>query len=111
MSKYFFFLFFVAFNVFAQNSSLDIISNSKENSHISFNTRGVEFIKTENRGELFTEIHVDGFSKSYDIGNPDLPVFSKLIQIPSSGDVSISCLLYTSPSPRDLSTSRMPSSA
>ena len=26
-------------------------------------------------------------------------------------EVSISCLLYTSPSPRDLSTSRMPSSA
>ena len=26
-------------------------------------------------------------------------------------DVSIACLLYTSPSPRDLSTSRMPSSA
>ena len=27
------------------------------------------------------------------------------------GDDSITCLLYTSPSPRDLSTSRMPSSA
>ena len=92
MSKYFFFLFFVALNVFAQDSSLDVISNSKENSHISFNTGNVEFIKTENRGELFTEIHVDGFSKSYDIGNPDLPVFSKLIQIPSSGDVSISII-------------------
>ena len=26
-------------------------------------------------------------------------------------DKSLSCLLYTSPSPRDLSTSRMPSSA
>ena len=26
-------------------------------------------------------------------------------------DVSMPCLLYTSPSPRDLSTSRMPSSA
>ena len=26
-------------------------------------------------------------------------------------NVSITCLLYTSPSPRDLSTSRMPSSA
>ena len=26
-------------------------------------------------------------------------------------DVNIACLLYTSPSPRDLSTSRMPSSA
>ena len=29
----------------------------------------------------------------------------------AGGDVSQSCLLYTSPSPRDLSTSRMPSSA
>ena len=27
------------------------------------------------------------------------------------GELSIGCLLYTSPSPRDLSTSRMPSSA
>ena len=71
---------------------MDVISNSKENSHISFNTGNVEFIKTENRGELFTEIHVDGFSKSYDIGNPDLPVFSKLIEIPSSGDVFISII-------------------
>ena len=52
MSKYFFFLFFVALNVFAQNSSLDVISNSKENSHISFNTGNVEFIKTENRGVI-----------------------------------------------------------
>jgi len=29
----------------------------------------------------------------------------------SEGQLSKSCLLYTSPSPRDLSTSRMPSSA
>ena len=28
-----------------------------------------------------------------------------------SGDQGLACLLYTSPSPRDLSTSRMPSSA
>ena len=30
---------------------------------------------------------------------------------PKFEDLSTSCLLYTSPSPRDLSTSRMPSSA
>ena len=29
----------------------------------------------------------------------------------SENDIYTSCLLYTSPSPRDLSTSRMPSSA
>ena len=31
--------------------------------------------------------------------------------LPSGGAVTNVCLLYTSPSPRDLSTSRMPSSA
>ena len=31
--------------------------------------------------------------------------------IPYRNDIYYSCLLYTSPSPRDLSTSRMPSSA
>ena len=32
-------------------------------------------------------------------------------QIQMQGRIVIGCLLYTSPSPRDLSTSRMPSSA
>ena len=92
MSKCSFFLFFLTLNVFAQNSSLNVILNSKENSHLFFTTGDLGFRKVENRGELFTEINVDGFSKSYDIGNPDLPVFSKLIEIPSSGDVYISII-------------------
>ena len=92
MSKYLFFLFFIVVNVFAQNSSLDVILNSKESSHLFFTNSDLEFRKVENRGELFTEIHVDGFSKSYNIGNPDLPVFSKLIEIPSSGDIYISII-------------------
>ena len=35
----------------------------------------------------------------------------RLIQVMAHKDVVGTCLLYTSPSPRDLSTSRMPSSA
>ena len=35
----------------------------------------------------------------------------KVVIIASTGDAFCTCLLYTSPSPRDLSTSRMPSSA
>ena len=34
-----------------------------------------------------------------------------LLALPYGEGISIGCLLYTSPSPRDLSTSRMPSSA
>ena len=35
----------------------------------------------------------------------------KLVEHPAIYALSLGCLLYTSPSPRDLSTSRMPSSA
>ena len=41
----------------------------------------------------------------------DVPVYAESTVVKSNGvEVGI-CLLYTSPSPRDLSTSRMPSSA
>ena len=53
--------------------------------------------------------------------NPNSPVSVKLVSEPGVGTIAvgvakagadiITCLLYTSPSPRDLSTSRMPSSA
>ena len=51
--------------------------------------------------------------------NPVLPIASNahwmplasLVQVPFIMVLGPTCLLYTSPSPRDLSTSRMPSSA
>ena len=95
MNKILFFISLITLNSFAQNSFFDIISNSKKASHLLLTIGDVEFRNTENRGELFTEIHIDGFSKSYDLGNPDLPVYSKLIEIPSNGDVSISIINKT----------------
>ena len=49
-------------------------------------------------------------SAQYDFGDnlPNTPVLNSLAD---TGIVFDNCLLYTSPSPRDLSTSRMPSSA
>ena len=56
----------------------------------------------------------------FGMGNPDQPtpehIVDKLKETVNRGDThrysqSKGCLLYTSPSPRDLSTSRMPSSA
>ena len=43
--------------------------------------------------------------------NPSGPFTTSTLQQVSSGRLGLGCLLYTSPSPRDLSTSRMPSSA
>ena len=55
-------------------------------------------------------------NKQYDsdllglIGN-NLPKYPDVIGVVIMGETIYNCLLYTSPSPRDLSTSRMPSSA
>ena len=79
----------------------------------------------------FAQMRLDGYKEA--IVNNGLPVDPDLIQITELSDdggelaagdlldrkhaptaflcVTDTCLLYTSPSPRDLSTSRMPSSA
>ena len=41
----------------------------------------------------------------------DVTIFCAGDGVTSLHEITTSCLLYTSPSPRDLSTSRMPSSA
>ena len=45
-----------------------------------------------------------------DMDAPHVRFADKAVVLPDGGYLNI-CLLYTSPSPRDLSTSRMPSSA
>ena len=46
------------------------------------------------------------YAALYDIDSPEIPTSDGWVSESEKG-----CLLYTSPSPRDLSTSRMPSSA
>ena len=55
---------------------------------------------------------IDGRSKviSSDVSDAIEPLMANLMRIFTQSN-KLFCLLYTSPSPRDLSTSRMPSSA
>ena len=67
-----------------------------------------EHLKQRNQGEILR----DGYKVAI-IGSPNVGK-SSLINSLANRDVAIvsdSCLLYTSPSPRDISGSRMPSSA
>ena len=60
-------------------------------------------------GELAYEVNVES-----DNGNfmwEKIMEVGQELKIQPYGTEALSCLLYTSPSPRDLSTSRMPSSA
>ena len=52
------------------------------------------------------------FNAAYDlIHQNSIKIPDKIAFIDDDQTINYSCLLYTSPSPRDLSTSRMPSSA
>ena len=61
---------------------------------------GFDVLKEDNPQLIYCAI--SGFGQDGPLR--DLPAYDQIVQ-------GMSCLLYTSPSPRDLSTSRMPSSA
>ena len=68
---------------------------------------GVTGIKLKNKDSSMSSIDLHGVFIA--IGhNPNTEIFNGQLEMK---DGYIICLLYTSPSPRDLSTSRMPSSA
>ena len=64
-------------------------------------------------GHLTIDTIVDGVKERKTLGSM-ANVWKALLELDATLDIGLSpidCLLYTSPSPRDLSTSRMPSSA
>ena len=64
---------------------------------------GVHFKTTAERVKVLKELGYDGIG-SAKLSKSELPRGSSLLE-------SLACLLYTSPSPRDATLSRMPSSA
>ena len=86
------FLSLFVLNLSAQNISLDVVLNSVETSHLVFTNGDLEFSSVENRDGFFTQFNVEGLTKSYDLGNPDLPVYSKLIELPEDGDIIINVI-------------------
>jgi hypothetical protein len=89
MKKLILFFCFFTFSLFGQNTSLQLITNSSTSSQFIFETGVLYPNNLEFRGEFFTNLEMQGMTKSYDIGNPDLPVFTKLIEVPETGDISI----------------------
>ena len=77
---------------------------------LSFNIEGKTLLHNTN-----LSLNGDGITVFLGANGAGKTIFLKLLTgllTPCSGSITFKgCLLYTSPSPRDLSTSRMPSSA
>ena len=73
----------------AQTSTINTLLSSSSKLHLNFTTGEVNMSTISINDERYSNISVEGLTKSYDIGNPDLPVFSKLIEVPSSGVIIV----------------------
>lgn len=94
--------FGVVFSSFSQNQiNLNAIKNDfkltqKGATKLSVfsSLSNVKTIQVSTARGNFTELGVDGYTKIYNIGKPQLPVLSKLIEIPYNAQVQINIISY-----------------
>ena len=82
----------------------------KKVAHQFFEDDGLDYEDMLNNFDDFCDQFEKRASESYNGGDPNNGRVIKEIER-IGGDTPMACLLYTSPSPRDMSASRMPSSA
>jgi hypothetical protein len=80
---------FFTISLVAQTSSVNTLLSNSNQLHLNYSTGELVFDRTSINDATYTQILVNGLTKSYDIGNPELPVFSKLIEVPTSGGISV----------------------
>ena len=64
-----------------------------------------------NRDQQRVRLAKNGARRMKTLRHPNVLLVKDVIEIESGNELTIHCLLYTSPSPRDMRRSRMPSSA
>ena len=94
------------------NTSILVILNPSDNELFSCNDQFeiLEIIAANSNGQIDAMI-VKKFSVSDAYPNPFNPTTSMEVVMSLAGEMNVICLLYTSPSPRDATLSRMQSSA
>ena len=68
------------FTILAQ--SLSVNSSTFEQAEYSFTSPKVIISTTEVQGDTYTTIHLDGASPSSELGRPNLPIITQIIEIP-----------------------------
>ncbi len=71
--------------------SLDISGNSIQ---ISGNFNRVEFTEKSSQNDTFTQLHIKDCSSSGKAGEPELPIYTQLIQLPNTGNYVLENISY-----------------
>ncbi len=95
---------FIAINGFSQETKVinlkstqnfcEIALNNNNSIIVNTSIANIRAISRPSRGGNFITIECNGLIKTFGKGEPDLPVYSKLIEIPICGDVQLKILSY-----------------
>ncbi|OPX27245.1 MAG: hypothetical protein B1H06_04905, partial [Candidatus Cloacimonas sp. 4484_143] len=86
-------IFFSAFIVFVSAVSLDL-NNSKNNFNINGDFQLTSKTRTQIKSQEYTKLEVKDCVNSGNGGEAELPVFSKLVSLPATGNFKISSAEY-----------------
>jgi hypothetical protein len=81
--------FLTTLNCTPNNKNISINLSTEKSIDIDFHLNEINFSEFQYRDINYTKILLPGFNKSKDIGNPNLPVLNKLIEIPENGKFEI----------------------
>ena len=71
--------------------NLDISGNSIQ---ISGNFDRIEFTEKSSQNDTFTQLHIKDCSSSGKAGEPELPIYTQLIQLPNTGNYVLENISY-----------------
>ena len=78
----------------AKENSFNVVSKSTQNLTVKSSLASLYFSEKETKGGNYTLLEAKGLIKTFDMGNPDLPVISKLIEVPQDANVIIKIVSY-----------------
>ncbi len=74
----------------------NIQNRNTNNFDANFSFNELKFSEFLTSDELFTQLNIDGFGKSYTAGAPDLPVYVQVISVPANVNLSLDLLNFNS---------------
>jgi len=79
----------------AQSDNFKISEKSLTTIKFTNSISAINFESIATKEGEFTELHISGFNKSFEIGMPDLPVINKLVEIPRDAEIVVNIISFT----------------
>ncbi len=78
----------------APKNEFKVINKSQAYLKVSLSLSSMKTLLVSTPQGNFTDLVLDGFSRIYDAGRPQLPVFNKLIEIPYGADIEVNLISF-----------------